>query len=223
MVEADVATLIAAVFSAGARFLSDTIRRETRAILRALTRLRDRLRRARSELNGAEAQRAINAILGIIGLVVGFVTGVGEFAAGFAVVSTAVSAAIDVACGPSSTDIYGAANTSFGLLPNLMRDPPRLDSALFGGVTTFIGFLQDCSEVELAHANLSSAEDDLNEAVLLFRSYSRHVASEASTLTVAKRLADSAVRDARARAGAYREARGEYRDLERGLTDIRGI
>lgn len=223
MVEADVARFLEAVFTAGARFTSSTIRRETRAMQRDLTRLRDRLRTAQRELTGAEAQRIINGALSAIGLILGFFTGVEEVAAAFAVGSAATSTALDAALGPGSPDVYGGANTAFGFLPNLVRQPSVLDTTLLGAFTGVIGFMADCSEVELARANLTGAENDLRRAAALFSRYARHIKSEASALTIAKRLADGAIRDARARARTYREARDEFRDVERGLADIRGV
>jgi len=221
MVEADVAGFLERLFVAGAAMQSAQIRRETRAMRSDLLRLRDRLRRARREALGAEAQRAINLVLGGIGLVLGLMTGVDEAAAAFAVGSAVMSTALDMALGPGSPDAVGGANTGVGLVTGLSRDIPSGVSNFTGVCNTFIGFLADNEEVATASRNLAGADRDLERAITMFRDYGRHVASAASQVTIAKRLAEGAIRDARARTRTYRESAAAYRELERGLTELR--
>lgn len=220
-VEADVARLIEAFFTAGERAMRGRIRRESRAMMRALDRLQDRLERARREADEARVQRAINLVLNGIGIALGFATGVEEAAIAYTVGSAVLSTALDFALGPGSPDEFAGAVTSVGTFAGLAEGVGRTVSTVTGSVTGFLGFLADNDEVATADRNLAGIDRELTAAHRLFRDYCRMVASESSDMTLAKRLAEGAIRNARARARAYREAEGDWQELERVLSEIR--
>ena len=220
-IEADVARLLERYITAAAAFASSRVLRETRAMRRDLERLRDRMNRARREAVGAEAQRAVNLLLGAIGLALGFISGVDEIAAGFVVGSGTLSTVLDYALGPGSPEEVGQTASAIGVLATLSRDVRGCISGFAGAGSTFVNFLNDHEEVVTASRNLADAENDVEDATRTFRDYARFIASQFSDVNVAKRAAVAAIRDARSRARAFRESDAEYRDLTGALEDLR--
>lgn len=220
-VDADVARLLEAVFTAGQRVVSGRIRRETQELMRDLQRLNDLLRRARREELEARAQRAFDTALNVVGLVFGMVTGIEEAMAAFGVGSAVLTSALDAALGPSSPDALGRAGTSISVLTSAARDVSREVGTFSSGVTGLLGFVADCDEVNTAIENVRAAERRFRDAVSTLRDYSRHLASATSELTAARRLADGAIRNARNAARRARDVDADYRDIERSLAEIR--
>jgi hypothetical protein len=220
-VDADVATLVEAVFRAAAVMASSRVRRETRNMQRDLERLQDQFSRARREAVGAQVQRAINLLLGGIGVAVGFMTGVEEAAAAIAIGSGVISNCMDRLLGPTAPDDLGTTNTELGVLASISRDVRPAISTFTGCATTWISWLADNEEVATADRNLQSATDDLRRAERMFRDYARDVASASSDVQTTKRLAEAAIRNARSRARAFRESDAEYREMMSALSDLR--
>lgn len=220
-IEADVSRLLERYIAAAAVIASSRVRRETRAMRRALERLIDRLTRAHRSVTEVRVQRGINVVVNGLGLVLGFVTGIEEAAIAYAVGTAALTTALDYALGPGSPDEIAGAVTGTGTAVDLTAGVPRLVSGLAGVAGGFFDLYSDNQEMMEAERNLRDADDDIRAAVRLFRDYSRFISSQFSDVNVTRRAAIAAIRDARARARTFRESDAEYRDLMGALEDLR--
>jgi hypothetical protein len=172
-------------------------------------------------LREAEAQRVLNGVLGVVGLVLTCFEPPVLAARVIAGASFAVPMLLDAALGPSSPDALGTANSAIGgvtNLPRMVRTPVARFAGVGGMLTSLIA---DCSEVELAETNLREIARELAAAERLFRAWTERVSGAVGELTIARRMWDVAIERARRAGAAVRTSEGEYRDLQRALEDLR--
>lgn len=177
------------------------------------------LQRARRELRGAEAQRAINAAISAVSLCIT----VSTLGAGLAIAAgiMAVQTAVDAALGPSGPSLSGAAVNATGDLvglPGAMR--PGL--ARFGGATTgIISFAMDTDEVALAESNISTIRTMMEQYNRAAPGLQRMLVAAARDVTLAQEIYEGAVRQARTQARNFRSHESQRRGLLRELSRLR--
>lgn len=220
-VDQDAAALAERLVASLNAFVGSRIARESREMQRDLERLERQLQRARRELRQAEAQRVINGVLGIVGLVLTCFEPPVAAARAIAAASFAVPMLLDAALGPSSPDALGTANSAVSGLTNLPGVAGRATSRFAGVGGILISLIADTSEVELGASNLREIARELQSRVRLFSVWTDRVTGAVGELTIAQRMWDVAITRARRTADAVRTSESEYRDLQRQIETLR--
>ena len=220
-IDADVAALAESLVTALNVFVRSRIDRETAEMQRDLVGLERELQRARRQLRQAEAQRVVNGVLGVIGLVLSCFDPPVAAGRAIAAVSFVAPRLLDAALGPSSPDALGTANASVSALANVPRLVRPNISRFTGVIGALTSLLADTSEADLASTNLREITQRLTAMTRLFRAWSAHIDSAIGELTIARRMFDAAVTSARRTAAAVRTSESEYRDLQRQIEALR--
>lgn len=216
-VEADVAHF-AAVFLLFMIEFTKHLRNRFKELHDDLKALEALLKKAKREVKEAEAQRAINIAITVVGLCIPAV-GLGA-GIGIAVATITVSTVVDASLGPGKPAVLGTLNTTAGATVGLPKQvKPKW--AKFGGAAAGLYTLKlDSDEIGDAKKIVKAVQDKMRAAEKTIKMLERFLVGDAAKLAKMQDSFEKALKTAKSEEKKYKSAERQRLALLKQLAKI---
>lgn len=191
--------------------------KQTKKLLEDIPKLEKKLKKAKRDVTGAKAQRAVN--LAITGVTACLPALKGAQLAYLVLGTTATRLAADAALGPTGPTAGAAAKTAAGEYAGAVDLLGKGSSKLASAAGAIDALIADGNEIAKAEKDLRQARKDLKDVQKRYKDLVRNTAGSAKTLAATAYKYDKATKAAADATAKFRASKQRRIDLRKELAD----